>query len=213
MTEEATDGDEHDEEVDPVTEEFEEFEFEEMVMASTTMTAERVDDAASGIDEAQDDAPTPSPASIPPADAIAQVSLAKGIAFIAHRGKHDRSGAPYIDHPGRIAERFNPITETVEAAAAWLHDVLEDTPITAQELFEAGVMPQIVEVVQLLTRTPDISADEYYAAIRRDPIARRVKLADIDDNTARWRLRRLDYDMQLRLVEKYRYARKALGTD
>ena len=191
MTEEARDGDEHDEEVDPVTEEFEEF--EEMVMASTTMTAEWVDDAASGIDEAaQDDAPTPSPGSIPPADAIAQVALAKGIAFIAHRGKHDRSGAPYIDHPGRIAERFNPITETVAAAAAWLHDVLEDTPITAQELLEAGVMPQIVEVVQLLTRTPDISADEYYAAIRRDPIARRVKLADIDDNTARWRLRRLD---------------------
>ena len=72
------------------------------------------------------------------ADAIAQVALAKGIAFVAHRGKHDRSGAPYIDHPGRIAERFDPVTEHVEAAAAWLHDVLEDTPVTAQELFEAG---------------------------------------------------------------------------
>ena len=156
---------------------------------------------------------------IPPAtsmsatDAIAQVSLAKGIAFIAHRGRLDRSGAPYIDHPGRIAERFDPVTETVEAAAAWLHDVLEDTAITAQELFEAGVMPQIVEVVQLLTRTPEVSPDDYYARIRRDPVARRVKLADIDDNTARWRLRRLDYDMQLRMVEKYRSARQALGTD
>ena len=207
----STEDDEHDEVDDPVTEEFEEF--EEMVMESTTMTAERVDGAASVIDEAQDDAPTPSPTSMSATDAIAQVALAKGIAFIAHRGKHDRSGAPYIDHPGRIAERFDPITQTVEAAAAWLHDVLEDTAITAQELFEAGVMPQIVEVVQLLTRTPDITPDEYYARIRRDPVARRVKLADIDDNTARWRLRRLDYDMQLRLVEKYRYARQALGND
>ncbi|WP_136710040.1 hypothetical protein [Agromyces sp. H66] len=146
-------------------------------------------------------------------DAIAQVSLAKGIAFIAHRGRLDRSGAPYIDHPGRIAERFDPVTETVEAASAWLHDVLEDSPVTAQELFEAGVMPHIIEVVQLLTRTPDTSPEEYYARIRRSPIARRVKLADIDDNTARWRLRRLEYETQLRLVEKYRVARQALGAD
>lgn len=212
--EDDEDEDEDEDGVDPVTEEF-----EEMVMASTTMTFERVDDAASvadaasGTDEAEDDAPTPSPGSLSATEAIAQVSLAKGIAFIAHRGKHDRSGAPYIDHPGRIAERFDPVTQTVEAAAAWLHDVLEDTPITAQELFEAGVTPQIIDVVQLLTRTPDVTPDEYYAAIRRDPIARRVKLADIDDNTARWRLRRLDYDTQLRLVEKYRYARQALGND
>ncbi|MEV1129263.1 hypothetical protein [Agromyces sp. NPDC049794] len=146
-------------------------------------------------------------------EAIEQVSLAKGIAFIAHRGRLDRSGAPYIDHPGRIAERFDPVTETVEAAAAWLHDVLEESPVTAQELFEAGVTPPILEVVQLLTRTPEVSDDEYYARIRRSPVARRVKLADIDDNTARWRLRRLDYDMQLRLVEKYRIARQALGAD
>jgi hypothetical protein len=149
----------------------------------------------------------------PATDAGAQVSLAKGIAFVAHRGQLDRSGAAYFDHPGRVAERFDAIAESVEAAAAWLHDVLEDTTITAPELLEAGVRPEIVEVVELLTRTPDVSPDEYYARIRRHPAARRVKLADIDDNTARWRLRRLDYDMQLRLVEKYAYARRALGTD
>ena len=201
---------EYDEVDDPVTEEF-----EEMVMASTTVTFERDDAAASVSDDAPDAAPARSASALPisAADAIAQVALAKGIAFVAHRSKHDRSGAPYIDHPGRIAERFDPVTQPVEAAAAWLHDVLEDTPVTAQELFEAGVLPDVIDVVQLLTRTPDVTADEYYAAIRRDPVARRVKLADIDDNTARWRLRRLDYDTQLRLVEKYRYARQALGTD
>ena len=203
---------EYDEVDDPVTEEF-----EEMMMESTTVTFERDDAVASVSDDAPDAAPAPEPSAsalpISAADAIAQVALAKGIAFVAHRSKHDRSGAPYIDHPGRIAERFDPVTQPVEAAAAWLHDVLEDTPVTAQELFEAGVLPDVIDVVQLLTRTPDVTADEYYAAIRRDPVARRVKLADIDDNTARWRLRRLDYDTQLRLVEKYRYARQALGTD
>jgi hypothetical protein len=73
------------------------------------------------------------------------------------------------------------------------------------------VLHEVIEVVRLLTRTPDVAADEYYARIRGHAAARRVKLADIDDNTARWRLRRLDYDTQLRLVEKYRVARHALG--
>ena len=227
---EANEPEANEEEIDGVDDRMTE-EFEEMVMASTTMTSEWPADAASVIDEAPeaheapearevpdvpdvpDAAPLRSAAPIPADEAIAQVALAKGIAFVAHRGKHDRSGAPYIDHPGRIAERFDPVTEPVEAAASWLHDVIEDTPVTAQELFEAGVLPAVIHVVQLLTRTPDVTPDEYYAAIRRDPIARRVKLADIDDNTARWRLRRLDYDTQLRLVEKYRYARQALGTD
>lgn len=206
-----------DEELDPVTEEF-----EAMVMESTTVTSVSVDAAASVTNA---DVPPPQPATAHPAaaasadvampatEAIAQVSLAKGIAFTAHREQLDRSGAPYIDHPGRIAERFDPVTEPVEAAAAWLHDVLEDTAVTAQELFEAGVRPEVIDVVQLLTRTPEVTADEYYARIRRDTIARRVKLADIDDNTARWRLRRLEYETQLRLVEKYRVARKALGAD
>lgn len=174
-------------------------EFEAEMTATESETVEEVERS----DEQQ----------LPGTEAIAQVALAKGIAFIAHRGLLDRSGAPYIDHPGRIAERFDPVTETVEAASAWLHDVLEESPVTARELFEAGVTPPILEVVQLLTRTPDVSDEEYYARIRRNPVARRVKLADIDDNTARWRLRRLDYDMQLRLVEKYRIARQALGAD
>jgi len=141
------------------------------------------------------------------------VALAKGIAFIAHRGQLDRSGAAYVDHPGRVAEQFDPVEEPIEAASAWLHDVLEDTPVTVQELHEAGVLPEIIEVVLLLTRTPEVSPDEYYAGIRRNPVALRVKLADIDDNTAPWRLRRLDFEMQLRLAEKYRYARHALGAE
>ncbi|GAA4373322.1 hypothetical protein [Agromyces bauzanensis] len=208
------------EEVDRVTEEF-----EEIVLAARRSTFEvpRVATAApdaagatstpdvAGATE-PDATPASPPAALPASDAIEQVALARGIAFIAHRGQLDRNGAPYVDHPGRIAERFDPATEPIEAASAWLHDVLEDTPITAQELFEAGVLPEIIDVVQLLTRTPDVASDEYYARIRVNPIARRVKLADIDDNTARWRLRRLDYEVQLRLIEKYRLARRALGS-
>jgi hypothetical protein len=96
-------------------------------------------------------------------------------------------------------------------AAAWLHDVLEDTAVTAQNLLEAGVQPEVVEVVQLLTRTPEVADDAYYARLNGHPVARRVKLAELDDNTAPWRMRRLDYDVQVRLAETYRYAREALG--
>jgi hypothetical protein len=183
--------------------------------AAADLNADEVeteDNVEDPVTEAFDESPTPT-AALEAAEAIAQVALAKGIAFIAHRGQHDRTGAPYIDHPGRIAERFDPETEPVEAAAAWLHDVLEDSPITAQELFEAGVVPDVIDVVRTLTRGSEADDDEYYDRIRRDPVARRVKLADIDDNTARWRLRRLDYDVQLHLVEKYRLARLALGAD
>jgi hypothetical protein len=206
-------------ESDPVTDEL-----EAMVLESRRSTFVRADAAASAHDTADtaepagpaESASTTDPSTSPvdrlsESEAIEQVALAKGIAFIAHRGQLDRTGAPYIDHPGRMAERFDPATEPVEAAAAWLHDVLEDTPVTAEELFEAGILPHVIEVVRLLTRTPDVSADEYYARLRDHEVARRVKLADIDDNTARWRLRRLDYDTQVRLVEKYRVARQALG--
>jgi hypothetical protein len=202
-------------EVDPVTEEFEAMVLESR--RSTFVQAEAATSASppSGPDPEPLAAAEPvmpvAPAARTERDALEQVALAKGIAFIAHRGKLDRSGAPYIDHPGRIAERFDAAEHPVEAAAAWLHDVLEDTSITPEELFEAGVLPEVIEVVRLLTRTPDVAADEYYARIRGHAAARRVKLADIDDNTARWRLRRLDYDTQLRLVEKYRQARQALG--
>ncbi|KZE95405.1 GTP pyrophosphokinase [Agromyces sp. NDB4Y10] len=178
--------------------------------------AASVDDTERETAPDADPEPEPQPAAAePPAlagtEAVEQVALAKGIAFVAHRGQLDRGGAPYIDHPGRMAERFDPATHPLEAAAAWLHDVLEDTPVTAQELFEAGVRPDVIEVVRLLTRSPEVAAEEYYARIRAHDAARRVKLADIDDNTARWRLRRLDYETQLRLVEKYRVARRALG--
>lgn len=204
--------------LDPVEEEL-----EAMVLESRRSTFVQADAAASAhhatsahdAPPAHDTAPSGGPSTSPVrrlsgSGAIEQVALARGIAFIAHRGQLDRTGAPYIDHPGRIAERFDPATEPVEAAAAWLHDVLEDTAVTAEELFEAGILPAVIDVVRLLTRTPEVAADEYYARLRGHEVARRVKLADIDDNTARWRLRRLDYDTQVRLVEKYRVARRAL---
>lgn len=146
-------------------------------------------------------------------DAISQSGMASAIASIAHRRQVDKLGQPYIDHPARVAEAFDAIGQPVEHCAAWLHDVIEDTDITAQDLRDAGILPEIVLVVELLTRRDDTSDEDYYEGIARHPQARAVKLADIADNSASWRVGRLDHETQVRLAQKYRKALLALGEE
>lgn len=136
------------------------------------------------------------------------MAAARAIAQIAHRGQVDKAGAAYIDHPRRVAER---LTDPSEVAAAWLHDVIEDCGITADDLRDAGIPDDVVAAIVLLTRTADQPSDDYYAAIRAHPVARAVKLADIADNTDEERLQRLPMQTQQRLREKYAAARQALG--
>lgn len=135
------------------------------------------------------------------------MAAARAIAYIAHRGQTDKAGAAYIDHPRRVAER---LSEPAQVAAAWLHDVIEDCGITADDLRAAGIPEDVVAAVVLLTRTPDQPSQDYYAAIKDDPIALAVKLADIADNTDEERLARLPQETQARLRSKYAAAVQAL---
>lgn len=135
-----------------------------------------------------------------------QVELARRIATRAHAGQTDKAGRPYIDHPRRVAARVNDLREQ---AAAWLHDVIEDTTVTAARLLEEGIDDDVVSAVELLTRIGDDA--DYYARIAADPIAREVKLADIADNTDPVRTALLDPATRDRLASKYDHARRALG--
>lgn len=144
-------------------------------------------------------------------DAMVQHGRASAIASIAHRGQTDKLGADYINHPARVAEQFDWLDEPVEHCAAWLHDVLEDSDISAEDLLAAGMLQEIVDAVVLLTRTDDVSDENYYRRIREHPVALAVKLADIADNTADWRVRELDDDTRVRLSQKYHKARQLLG--
>ncbi len=135
---------------------------------------------------------------------------AEAIARILHRGQADKSGDDYIEHPRRVATRFDPLTEPTEHAAAWLHDTIEDCEILPEDLREAGIPDDVVDTVILLTRMPGISAESYYRSIRRDEVALCVKLADIDDNTDPSRNARLDPATRERLATKYANARVAL---
>lgn len=140
-----------------------------------------------------------------------QCDLARRIAAEAHAGQVDKLGDDYLGHPARVASRFDPRSEPVAHCAAWLHDVVEDTGVEVAELRDLGVAEEILDVVVLLTRRPGQRADRYYAAIRSDLSALRVKAADIDDNLDPSRTVRLDAATRERLAAKYARARRALG--
>ncbi len=142
---------------------------------------------------------------------IEQASRAQAIAVIAHRGQKDKPGIDYIDHPLAVATHFDPLEDSLECCASWLHDVLEDTDITADDLEIAGIHPEVIHVVELLTRREGEGVDEYYWHISQNEAARAVKWADLLHNTEPSRLGALDEATQARLRAKYEHAFAAIG--
>lgn len=119
------------------------------------------------------------------------------IAELVHRIQVDKAGRAYIDHPRRVVENvrhlsgFDRLSSQEQAdavAAAWLHDVIEDSgdeawpKVSTQELIEWGISERAAEIVELLTRKYEVTNDDYYSHIQSDPLARMVKIADITDN-------------------------------
>jgi (p)ppGpp synthase/HD superfamily hydrolase len=142
----------------------------------------------------------------------ALIAVAEAIAVLAHRGQTDKAGEPYIGHPRRVAAR---LTGAKEKAVALLHDVLEDSAFTSADLAEAGIPGDVIADVINLTRGENQSVEDYYAIIATDsPRARRVKLAEIADNSDIRRLALLKDDATVvRLVRKYAKARLLLGDE
>lgn len=136
-------------------------------------------------------------------------TTAQRMATQAHAGQTDKAGQPYIGHPGRVAARLTGDEHAV--AAAWLHDVLEDTQTTAADLAAQGVPATVVAAVEALTRREGDLPDDYYARVAANPLALRVKRADIADNTDPERLAQLDPALRERLTAKYDHARAVLN--
>jgi len=135
------------------------------------------------------------------------VERARMLAVEAHAGQVDKAGHPYIGHVGRVAAAVRGDDEA--EAVAWLHDVIEDCPAFAGQV-QAFPAP-LQDAVRLLSRTSAADADTYYARISADPLALKVKLADIADNADEARLASLDAATAERLRDKYRRALAALG--
>jgi hypothetical protein len=106
-------------------------------------------------------------------------------AFDAHRGQNDKSGLPYITHPLHVAEQADTEDECV---VALLHDVLEDTDFSAEDMISFGFSDRQVAALKLLCHDDAVPYLEYVKAIRSNPIARKVKLADLRHNSDLTRL-------------------------
>jgi (p)ppGpp synthase/HD superfamily hydrolase len=110
---------------------------------------------------------------------MADIEEAIRIAVEAHRGQKDRGGAPYILHPLRMMFR---VQTDAERMAAVLHDVVEDTAWTLDDLRGRGFPEEVVEAVDGLTRRAGLSSVAFVARAGALPVARRVKIADLEDN-------------------------------
>ena len=100
------------------------------------------------------------------------------IAYKAHSEQLDVSGVPYIFHPYHVAEQMN---DELTVCTALLHDVIEDTDITLEEL-EKNFPAEIIDVLKLLTHKKGEDYFEYIKRIKKNPAAKAVKLADIAHN-------------------------------
>lgn len=125
--------------------------------------------------------------------------LALSIAKEAHKGQVDKAGVDYIQHPTYVASLVDTDTEK---AVAYLHDVIEDTPITAEDLLGKGLPIEVVTAVQVLTKDKELSYEEYLTKVKENPLARRVKLADLLHNMDLSRLPKITETAKAR-VKKY----------
>ena len=129
------------------------------------------------------------------------------LCFEAHRNQTDKSGLPYVFHPFHVAEQMPDETTTV---VALLHDVIEDTDFTLQDLREMGFDENVIDALALMTHDKNVPYMEYVAKIKGNDIARAVKLEDLKHNSDLSRLDKID-ETAIKRVEKYRAAMQLLS--
>lgn len=104
------------------------------------------------------------------------------LATNAHAGQFDKAGKPYILHPIRVLSRVKSDDEIVQAAAI-LHDVIEDTATTYQEIRNLGGTEELIEIVKAVTKVPGETQEEYEDRVMSNRKAMIVKMADLEDNS------------------------------
>lgn len=136
------------------------------------------------------------------------INIALSIAKKAHAGQVDKAGIDYIQHPLYVASQVK--TEQ-EKAVALLHDVLEDSDITAADLLAYGLSNEVVTAVQTLTKKKGQSYQDYLEKVKSNNLARVVKLADLKHHSDLSRLKSVS-DTDRERVKKYKNAIRYLST-
>ena len=125
--------------------------------------------------------------------------LALKLCFEAHKNQTDKSAMPYVFHPFHLAEQM--VTEDTTVVAL-LHDVVEDTDYTIEDLTTMGFSKTVTDAIRLMTHDKTVDYMDYVRAIKENPVARAVKLADLKHNSDTTRLDIVDEKAKKR-VEKY----------
>lgn len=120
------------------------------------------------------------------------------LAYQAHHGQTDYNGIPYIFHPIHLAESMD---DEISCTVALLHDVVEDTNVTMEELSKL-FPPEVIEPLKLLTHNNDTPYFDYVRAIKGNSIAKKVKLADLNHNSDQSRC--IGCDIPAEKLEKWK---------
>lgn len=127
------------------------------------------------------------------------VNVAKEIAIYAHENQVDKAGVPYIHHPEAVVAQLKNEEDKI---VGWLHDVLEDTdfsPAILREIFDREIM----EALDAITHWEGETWDDYISRVEKNPIATRVKIADLHHNSDLSRLPVIT-EKDIKRVQKYK---------
>lgn len=127
-------------------------------------------------------------------------------AYDAHHGQLDKSGVPYIFHPIHLAEQMQTEEECI---VALLHDVVEDTEVTFEQL-KKEFSDTVIEALKLLTHDDSVEYMDYIRNLKDNSIAKNVKLADLNHNSENTRLEKLT-EKDIKRNKKYSEAIKILS--
>ena len=128
------------------------------------------------------------------------------LCFEAHKDQLDKSGMPYVFHPFHLAEQMDSEESTI---VALLHDVVEDTDLTIEDLKAMGFSDEVTDAITLMTHEEGVEYMDYVKKIKNNELARKVKLADLKHNSDLTRLEEAD-ERALKRQEKYLKAIKLL---
>ncbi len=128
------------------------------------------------------------------------------LCFEAHKDQTDKSGLPYVFHPFHLAEQMQTEETTI---VALLHDVIEDTEYTIEDLMGMGFDKAVTDAIRLMTHEDGVDYMSYVRSIKANPIAKAVKLADLRHNSDLTRLDVVD-EKALKRREKYQQAMSLL---
>ena len=135
-----------------------------------------------------------------------KTKMALKLCFEAHKEQKDKSGMPYVFHPFHLAEQMKTEETTI---VALLHDLVEDTNYSIEDLVNMGFDKVVTDAIALMTHADDVDYMDYVSKMKENPIAKTVKLADLKHNSDLTRLDVIDENALIRR-EKYLKAIKLL---